>query len=124
MPKRFLVVSIILVAAVTAAVTAYYIYRPNAIRINKFRQWMKNPASHADWKLLAGSQCGSAPFLFPTDGFVGFLWGDDMGQFHMHQGIDIFAGTDINITNVVAAYPGYLTRLSDWKSCCYCACAQ
>jgi peptidoglycan LD-endopeptidase LytH len=116
MPKRFLVVSIILVAAVTAAITAYYIYRPNAIRINKFRQWMKNPASHADWKLLAGSQCGSAPFLFPTDGFVGFLWGDNMGKFHMHQGIDIFAGTDINITKVVAAYSGYLTRLSDWKS--------
>ena len=34
----------------------------------------------------------------------------------MHQGIDIFAGTDIGITKVIAAYPGYLTRLPDWKS--------
>ncbi|HEX2697566.1 MAG TPA: hypothetical protein VHM28_07650, partial [Anaerolineales bacterium] len=31
-------------------------------------------------------------------------------------GIDIFAGTGINVTKVIAAYPGFLTRLSDWKS--------
>jgi len=65
---------------------------------------------------MAGTQCGSAPFIFPTDGFVGFLWGDSMRQFHKHQGIDIFAGTGIDITHVIAAYPGYLTRLPDWKS--------
>jgi peptidoglycan LD-endopeptidase LytH len=47
---------------------------------------------------------------------VGFLWGDMMGKLHRHQGIDIFAGTNINITKVVATYPGYLTRLPDWKS--------
>jgi len=91
-------------------------YRTNAGRANKFYQWMRNPASHADWKLIAGSQCESAPFLFPTDGFVGFLWGDSFGIRHTHQGIDIFAGTDVNITNVISAYPGYLTRLPDWKS--------
>ena len=116
MSKRFLIVSMIVVAVVTAAIAAYYLYRPNVVRINKFRQWMKDPASHSDWKLLAGSQCGSAPFLFPTDGFAGFLWGDSMGRLHTHQGIDIFGGTDINITKVISAYPGYLTRLPDWKS--------
>lgn len=116
MSKRTLIVSIILVAVITAGITAYYTYRPNAVRVNKFRQWMDNPASHPDWKLAAGSQCGAAPFLFPTDGMVGFLWGDLMGKLHRHQGIDIFAGTDVNVTHVVAAYPGYLTRLSDWKS--------
>jgi len=116
MSKRFMLISIIIVAVVTAAITAYYLYQPNAARISKFRQWMKDPASHTDWKLLAGSQCGSAPFLFPTDGFAGFLWGDSMGRLHKHQGIDIFAGTDIGITKVIAAYSGYLTRLSDWKS--------
>ena len=35
---------------------------------------------------------------------------------HRHQGIDIFAGTDVGITPVYAAYDGYLTRQSDWKS--------
>ena len=116
MSKRTLIISMIIVAVITAGVTAYYTYRPNIIRVKKFREWMKNPASHPDWKLAAGSQCGSAPFLFPTDGMAGFLWGDLMGKLHKHQGIDIFAGTDVDITQVVSAYPGYLTRLPDWKS--------
>ena len=30
--------------------------------------------------------------------------------------MDIFAGTDVNVTEVIAAYPGYLTRQADWKS--------
>jgi len=116
MSRRFLIFSIVIVAALAAAVTAYFTYRPNAARVDKFRQWIQNSASHPDWGFAAGSQCGSAPFLFPTDGFPGFLWGDSFGLRHTHQGIDIFAGTDIGITQVVSAYPGYLTRLPDWKS--------
>jgi peptidoglycan LD-endopeptidase LytH len=107
---------ILIVAVVTGGITAYYLYRPNAPRVSKFRQWMRDPAAHADWKMTAGTQCGTAPFLFPTDGFAGFLWGDSFGFRHTHQGIDIFAGTDVGITPVVAAYPGYLTRLPEWKS--------
>jgi len=107
---------IVITVIMTAAVTAYYLYRPNAVRVNKFYQWIRNPASHPDWKLVAGSKCGSAPFLFPTDGFAGFLWGDSFGFRHTHQGIDVFAGTDVGITPVIAAYPGYLTRQADWKS--------
>ena len=117
MDKRFLAASILVVAVLTGIAYFFYsTYRPNAERINKFRQWIQNPASHPDWKLAAGTQCGSAPFRFPTDGFVGFLWGDGMGRGHTHQGIDIFAGTDTNVTPVIAAYPGYLTRPADWKS--------
>ena len=107
---------IIATAILTAGITAYYLYQPNAPRLNHFRQWMRNPASHPDWKLTAGSRCGTAPFLFPTDGFAGFLWGDSFGFRHTHQGIDVFAGTDVGITPVVAAYSGYLTRLPEWKS--------
>lgn len=116
MPKRFLMITIVLVALVTAIATAYYMYRPNAERVIKFRAWMNDPASHPTWKLDAASQCGSAPFLFPTDGFAGFLWGDSFGIRHTHQGIDIFGGTEVGITRVVSAYPGYLTRLPEWKS--------
>ncbi|HSO12310.1 MAG TPA: hypothetical protein VLT51_08035 [Anaerolineales bacterium] len=116
MPKRFLILSIAVVAVIAAIVTVYYSYRPNAARMVSFRTWMNDPASHLDWKLTAGTQCGSAPFIFPTNGFAGFLWGDSMGRLHTHQGIDIFAGTDSGITQIVAAYPGYLSRLPDWKS--------
>src|SRR5690242_20373857 len=86
MSKRFYIIPAVLVAVITAAITAYYLYRPNAARMLKFHQWMNDPASHAYWKLAAGSQCGSAPFIFPTDGMVGFLWGDMMGKLHRHQG--------------------------------------
>src|ERR1043165_1380056 len=106
MNKRFLTVSIITVAVLTGVAYFFYSnYRPNAERINKFRQWMRDPASHPAWKLAAGTQCGSAPFRFPTDGFVGFLWGDSMSWKHLHQGIDIFAGTAIGVTRVIAASP-------------------
>ena len=116
MSKRNLIISIIIVAVIAATGTAYYLYRPNSARLLSFRTWINNPASHPKWKLAAGSECGSAPFHFPTDGFVGFLWGDLFRPGHRHQGIDIFAGTEIGVTPVVPAYPGYLTRLSDWKS--------
>ena len=117
MDKRFLFASILVVALLTGIAYFFYSsYRPNAVRINKFRQWIRNPASHPDWKLATGTHCGSAPFAFPTNGFVGFLWGDRMGRAHAHQGIDIFAGTEIGITPVTAVYPGYLRRLADWKS--------
>lgn len=116
MPRRTLAFSIILVALVTAAATAFFLYRPNSARLLAFRTWIRNPESHPEWRLAAGSQCGSAPFHFPTDGFVGFLWGDSFRPGHTHQGIDIFAGTGIGETPVLSAYPGYLTRLTDWKS--------
>ena len=116
MSRRSIMLLIVFITAIVAAIVAYYSYRPNAARVNKFYQWMRDPGSHPDWKLVAGSRCGTAPFVFPTDGFAGFLWGDPMGRLHTHQGIDIFGGTDAGITRVVAAYPGYLTRLADWKS--------
>lgn len=116
MSKRSLMLSIVFVAILAAIAGAFTLYRPNAARLVSFRTWIRNPASRPDWKLTAGTQCGSAPFLFPTDGFVGFLWGDSFRPGHTHQGIDIFAGTDVGVTAVISAYPGYLTRLSDWKS--------
>jgi hypothetical protein len=46
----------------------------------------------------------------------GFLWDDSFRIGHRHQGVDIFAGTDVNVTDVVAVSDGLLTRLPDWKS--------
>lgn len=116
MPRRHLFISILIVAVITAVITAWFMYRPNSARLLAFRTWINNPAAHPDWKLSAGTQCGAAPFIFPTDGFVGFLWGDSFRPGHTHQGIDIFAGTELGVTQVISAYPGYLTRLPDWKS--------
>jgi len=47
---------------------------------------------------------------------IGFLWDDSFRPGHRHQGLDIFGAEDVGVTPVIVAYPGYLTRLPDWKS--------
>lgn len=69
--------------------------------------------------IKVGERCGEAPFLMPTDGFIGSLWGSSFRPGHAHQGIDVFgpSGPDgLGLDAVVVAYDGYLTRLPDWRS--------
>ena len=106
----------IFVAAVVVGIMLYRISRPAAERLLTFRAWMRDPSAHPEWKLTAGSRCGGAPLIFPTDGLVGFLWDDSFRPGHRHQGLDIFGGQGIGVTPVISAYPGYLTRLPEWKS--------
>jgi murein DD-endopeptidase MepM/ murein hydrolase activator NlpD len=79
-------------------------------------EWFLNKNGHPDWAIQAGERCGDAPFIMPTDGYIGFLWGDSFRPTHSHQGIDIFGGGEVGKTPVLVAYSGYLTRLPDWKS--------
>lgn len=87
-----------------------------ASRSQMVRTWLRDASSHPDWRVEAGKRCNDAPFLMPTDGFIGFLWNDSFRPGHHHQGVDIFGGGDVGVTPVVAAYSGYLTRRPDWKS--------
>ncbi len=99
--------------------TGYYLYRtlrPGLARSVYVLEWFRNPLVHQDWTMRAGERCGEAPFIFPTDGLAGYIWGDSFRPGHRHQGVDIFSATDPGETPVVSAYPGYLTRLPDWKS--------
>lgn len=85
-------------------------------RMNWLMSFLTDPASRPEWRINALETCQGAPFQMPTDGYIGFLWGDSFRVGHHHQGIDIFGGQDIGLTPVYTAYPGYLTRLPDWKS--------
>jgi len=115
MSKRLLF-SIIVVATAVGGYYLYRTYRPAGQRLMFFRTWRNDPSAHPEWKLTAGSRCGEAPFIFPTDGMIGFLWDDSFRPGHRHQGLDIFGGDEVGVTPVIAAYPGYLTRLPDWVS--------
>ena len=66
--------------------------------------------------LPAGTLCGGAPFQMPTDGYIGFVWDDSFSPGHHHTGLDIFGGQKSGQTPVYAAYDGYLTRETGWKS--------
>lgn len=104
---------------ITGLVGGYFVYRglrPGASRSVSVLEWLRHPQGHPDWTIRSGTRCGDTPFIFPTDGLVGYLW-DDTFQFgHHHQGIDIFGGNAPGQTPVVAAYGGYLTRMPEWKS--------
>ncbi|NPV77857.1 MAG: M23 family metallopeptidase [Anaerolineae bacterium] len=100
-----------------AAGIYFILRRPgNAGRSLKLYQFLDDPQGRAGWMMRVGTRCGDAPFLFPTDGYIGFLWDDSFRPGHRHQGIDIFGGTGVGMTPVYAAQDGYLTRLPDWKS--------
>ena len=88
----------------------------SAGRTSRVLAWLDDPASHPDWAVQAGQRCGDAPFLMPTSGLIGYLWDNSFQIGHRHQGLDIFGGSDVAVTPVYAAYPGYLTRLPEWKA--------
>lgn len=96
----------------------YFVFnRPDsAKRSTRVMEWIRNAEDHPDWAIKAGESCADAPFIMPTDGYIGFLWDDSFRPGHEHSGLDIFGGTDNGITPIVAAYDGYLTRQADWKS--------
>jgi murein DD-endopeptidase MepM/ murein hydrolase activator NlpD len=115
--KRHLLIGILIGGALLGL--GYYLYRnfrPSISRATRLGEWLRAPQAHPDWMMRAGTRCGDAPFTFPTDGYIGFLWGDSFSAGHQHQGIDIFAGTGLGETPVITAYPGYLTRNPDWVS--------
>lgn len=118
MTKRSPLLWIIILGAVLGL--GYFLYRlarPPTGRSVQVLQWLHNASAHPEWAVHAGTHCQpSAPFIMPTDGLIGYLWGDMFRAGHRHQGLDIFGGAGLNETPVIAAYPGYLTRLPEWKS--------
>ena len=115
MSKKLILLALLIVI-IAAGIYLYFNFRRNSARTAQTYAFFRDPASRPDLMMAVGTHCGDAPFSFPTNGLVGFIWDDSFQIGHRHQGIDIFAGTDVGVTPVVAAYPGYLTRLSDWKS--------
>lgn len=62
------------------------------------------------------AQCPGAPFIIPTSGWIGVLYGDSIFGTLNHSGLDIFGLAGNGVTSVYAAYDGYLTRLPEWTS--------
>jgi len=114
--SAILVAVILLIASLWFGARAFRRVRTMYFRIPHFIQFWNDKDAHNAWIIPEGTQCKNAPFIFPTDGFIGFLWDDSFRMGHRHQGLDIFSGNEPGLTPVVAAYPGYITRRSDWKS--------
>ncbi len=109
-------VGVLVLAAVGASAPSLIRWVNTLPRSRRVLAYLKAPQEHRDWQMPALVRCGNAPFLFPTRGYIGYLWDDSFRLFHRHQGIDIFGGTAPGVTPVYAAYDGFLTRLPDWKA--------
>lgn len=85
-----------------------------------FRQWAQGNSATREALIVAEREaCPGAPFILPADGFIGLLYGDPRAPYSAnapHQGIDIFSNDDPGRVPVYAAYDGYVTRESSWKS--------
>ena len=114
--RRWLAAALAVVVLLSAGYLVYRGLKLNGSRTALIFAWLRDPFSHQEWMVHAGQRCGEAPFIMPTDGFIGYLWNDSFRIGHRHQGIDIFSGTPSGQTAVVAAYPGFLSRLPEWKS--------
>lgn len=112
---------IVIISAVLLSVLAglYILYRGISLTSGRVRQviaFIRQPELKESLIIPASTQCDDAPFILPTTGIIGFIWGDSFRIGHQHTGIDIFSGTEGGVTPIYAAYSGYLSRMADWKS--------
>lgn len=118
MRRKWLLIlmSVVLAGIASGIFLLYRVYFSNTSRNRAVFEFLRNPSAHREAVIPALTRCGEAPFIMPTSGMIGFLWGDSFRPGHRHQGIDIFAGTATGETPVYAAYDGFLYRLPSWTS--------
>jgi len=83
------------------------------------RWWRGNPQERESLVTVQREACPGAPFILPSDGYIGLLYNDPRGPYstsNPHQGIDIFSDSEPGLTPVYAAYDGYVTREPEWVS--------
>jgi murein DD-endopeptidase MepM/ murein hydrolase activator NlpD len=117
--KKGKIVIIILLILTGVLAGIYLLIRGPQLTNSRTRQviaYLRDPSSKQSLVIPSGARCGEAPFVNPSTGMIGFIWGDSFRVGHRHSGIDIFSGTSAGVTPVYAAYDGFLTREQSWKS--------
>jgi murein DD-endopeptidase MepM/ murein hydrolase activator NlpD len=114
----FLVVALLLLATGYLVVSFLLQARDPAGR--RFLSWWQgNEVTREALVTVQREACPGAPFILPTDGFIGLLYADPRGPYsasNPHQGIDVFSQGEPGVTPVYAAADGYVTREPGWVS--------
>ena len=115
-PMLFALIGLAVLAIAAIAIYGYLEYVRPSGRWARFAELRADPQLFETYALKPGQRCGDAPFAFPTRGIILGLWDQSYRFGHHHAGIDIFSGAEPGVTPVYAAYPGFLTRLPDWRA--------
>lgn len=118
---RSVVVMFIIAGMVVAGVWLYLqVGSTSRSQWQQFWQWGQgDEETRSSLVTVQRDACPGAPFILPTDGFVGLLFADPNGPYSSaapHQGIDIFSNAEPGVMPVYAAYDGYIYREADWRS--------
>lgn len=111
----------ILVVLITLTLLAFRLFSwfSNG-RSQAFMQWARGDEPiRAELITVQKDACPGAPFILPTEGFIGLLYADPSSPYSSaapHQGIDIFSNALAGVIPVYAAYDGYVRRESSWRS--------
>ena len=115
----FLVVGLLALWYLAAGIIPFML-QPDDPRNQSFFIWRDGSAAkRATLITVQRVSCPNAPFILPSDGFVGLFFADPRAPYtprNPHQGIDIFSPGEPGITPVYAAYDGYVTREAHWRS--------
>lgn len=83
------------------------------------REFLVFPQRRAALSNAALMRCEGAPFVLPSAGLIGLMYGDTAAPYTVirrHTGIDIFGDGAPGTVPIYAAYDGWLTRLPEWRS--------
>ncbi len=81
------------------------------------RSWL--PFGRIDLATQQRENCANAPFLIPTEGYIGLYYNDPSRPYNQtrpHQGVDIFIDEAPGTVPVYAVYDGYISHRWEWQS--------
>jgi murein DD-endopeptidase MepM/ murein hydrolase activator NlpD len=105
---------VIVVLLLALCYAAYPWFERN--RLIQFVRFRRDPTGAEFIVVNELEQCTGAPFVVPTTGWIGAMYGDSIFGTQQHSGLDIFGPEGNGVTPVYAAYDGYVTRLEEWTS--------
>lgn len=115
-----LVILLLIAGVIVGGLGVVWYWRSSETDSNdRIREWFTSPQRRSELTTTGGVACDGAPFIMPSEGFIGLLWADPARPYSVlrrHTGIDIFGDGESGTVPNYAAYDGYLTRLPDWKS--------
>lgn len=123
MRRKVTLAGLFIIIALVIAAAAYRLLLPRFSNLSSnslepIARWFTELSSRP--ALTTNRQpCPGAPFVLPSEGFIGLLWNDPAAPYTVlrtHTGIDVFGDGAPGTVPVYAVADGWLSRLPEWIS--------